>query len=489
MSYRIAVVGGGFSGLISAWLLEAAGRSGIEVNIFEAASRLGGRVLTRAFSDTDISYDAGAAELYDIHGSPKLRQLVDCLGLASTPMTATPFFVDEDEVLRDEDDFRRYLGPAGFEALNGFWRRGLSLRPPEAYANAGHPSDGAHPWADVAFEEALGLIGHDKARRFTEFQVHSDVATEPDRTTALYGFDNLLIDHPGYCSMYTLDGGNETLIGALADRAGAHVELSTRVVSVAPGPGGRLQVVTAANGNGLKTESFDAVLCTLPAPELPHVHWDDPELARRVGAHVEQHDYPADYVRISALFREPLWRDEFSEDYFVSSAFDGVTVYDKTPREDDPDYGVLSWLIGGAAASRAARMNEADLLAEAIDSLPPAFDGAAEAVTASEVDRWTAGVSRLPGGSPIGSLERRHTPDPRLPGLVFAGDYLYDATLCGALDAALYCCRHLLELAGRSLSQEAVWAAAVTSEYRGIEPPAASAGGLYFLRNLAERVC
>ncbi len=167
MAYRIAVIGGGFSGLLSAWLLEAASGSEIEVKIFEASARLGGRVKTRTFSDTDIAYDAGAAELYDIQGSPRLRQLVECLGLASTPMTATPFFVDGEEILRNEGDFRRYLGPVGFEALNDFGGAvNFRLRPPDAYAEAGHPADAAHPWVEESFDEALGSIGHEKARMF-----------------------------------------------------------------------------------------------------------------------------------------------------------------------------------------------------------------------------------------------------------------------------------------------------------------------------------
>ncbi|MEZ5362175.1 MAG: FAD-dependent oxidoreductase [Bryobacterales bacterium] len=233
-------------------------------------------------------------------------------------------------------------------------------------------------------------MGSEKAQRFTEFQVHSDVATEPDRTSALYGFDNLLIDHPGYCSMYTLDGGNERLIEALAERVSADVRLGSRALSVEPLRDGAFELVYSADA-ALERETFDAVLCTLPAPEVPHLHWDDPELAQRVAGHVERHYFPTDYVRVSALFDEPLWREQFCEDYFVASAFDGVTVYDKTPREGSPDYGILSWLIGGAEASRAATSADDALLAEAIESLPQAFDGAERGIRAHEVDRWTGG--------------------------------------------------------------------------------------------------
>ncbi len=483
MAYRIAVLGGGFSGLASAWLLEAAAGADVEVCIYEAEGRLGGRVQTRTFADTEIPYDAGAAELYDIEGSPRLRQMVDALGLASTPMIATPYFVDGGETLRGDDDFRRYLGAAGFKALQEFWSRGLALRPPRAYALAGHPQDAAHPWAEQSFDELLATIGDERARGFTEFQVHSDVATEPPHTGALYGFDNLLIDHPGYCSMYTIDDGNEGLIDALAQRTRAEVRLSTRVVAVRPESDGGLRVTTTSDGEALRSERFDAVLCTLPAPDVPRVCWDDSQLARRVAAHAQRHDYPTDYVRVSALFAEPLWREAFPEDYFVASAFGGVTVYDKTPREPNPSHGILSWLIGGAEARRAAALGDAELAAEAIATLPPAFDGAADAVRAHEVDRWQGGVSRLPGGRPLGTLEQRHTPDPRLPALAFAGDYLYDATLCGALDAALYCCGSLLEQAGLPLSPDALWSAAVQTPYRGVAAPAAPRGELCFLRD------
>jgi len=68
------------------------------------------------------------------------------------------------------------------------------------------------------------------------------------------------------------------------------------------------------------------------------------------------------------------------------------------------------------------------------------------------VDRWlgVSGVSGLPGGVPLLSLEDRHTPDPRWPQLMFVGDYLYDSTLCGALDAVLYGVGRIAEEVGGS---------------------------------------
>ena len=43
------------------------------------------------------------------------------------------------------------------------------------------------------------------------------------------------------------------------------------------------------------------------------------------------------------------------------------------------------------------------------------------------------------------SLDQRHSPDSRWPQLQFVGDYLYDSTLCGALDAVLYAVTRLGE--------------------------------------------
>ena len=101
------------------------------------------------------------------------------------------------------------------------------------------------------------------------------------------------------------------------------------------------------------------------------------------------------------------------------------------------------------------------------------------------VDRWAgaSGVSRLPGGVPLRPLDQRHRPDPRWPQLQFVGDYLYDSTLCGALDAVLYAVARVGERVEARTGEPVVEApglfAAPGADVAGVSP--ASPSSAFFL--------
>jgi protoporphyrinogen oxidase len=84
---RIAIVGGGPGGLLTARLLTEKLNVGIDITLFEAAPRLGGKVLTARFEKSGIGFEGGTAELYDysMHGTDPLRELVNELGLKTMP--------------------------------------------------------------------------------------------------------------------------------------------------------------------------------------------------------------------------------------------------------------------------------------------------------------------------------------------------------------------------------------------------------------------
>src|SRR4051794_13688791 len=75
---RIAIIGGGPGGLMTAYRLEQRITSPCEITLYEASSRLGGKVVTNRFRSAPVSYEAGAAELYDYTqlGPDPLRELV-----------------------------------------------------------------------------------------------------------------------------------------------------------------------------------------------------------------------------------------------------------------------------------------------------------------------------------------------------------------------------------------------------------------------------
>jgi len=438
MHPRIAIIGGGFSGLFAAYMLERCLGTDIDTVVFERGERLGGRIATCELGDTGVIYDSGAAEFYDVPGGLSPRAVIGLLGLTTREMTATPYFCFEGEVLRCEEDFHRVMGRTGVESLAGFWEIGTSLRKPSQFVAAGHPPDNHHPWLNRSFSEVLGMIEDEKARRFTRIQAHSDTATEPDLTTGLYGFDNLLIDHPNYVrGLFTIDGGNERLIEALAGGVSSGVLLSSEVREVASRRDGSYEIVFGQNGT---TRRFvaDFVLVTPPPTQLAHVSWSPGSLDSAIKAHIEHHCYPTDYLRATILFRERTWAEAFPESYFVSDRLGGVTVYDKTVPGDSDEAPILSLLIAGKYATELSREGDDRVLENALRALPMESGVDEKSVVAFEIDRWQndLGVSRMPGGIPLLSLEDRHSPAKEHPRVFILGDFLYDTTINGALDGA-----------------------------------------------------
>ena len=447
MAERIGIIGGGFSGLLCAYLLERMLGDRVEIVVLEQNDRVGGRVRTTQLPEAGVSYEAGVAELYDINGNPQLRHLVRHLGLETRPLRGTPYFVVDDRVVHDDLELERAIGARGIDRLRRFWEHGTALRPPAAYAMAGQMRDNDHPWLRRTFEEVLTEIDDPLGQWFTAMQCHSDLATEPQWTSGLFGMDNLLIDHPGYCSLYTLVGGNDGLVEALASRVQSSILRSSPVASVSADEARGLRVTFRANRGDRSELDVDALIVTLPPPGVQAMQWSDDGLRAAVSGHVRHHDHGTTYLRVTLLFRRRFWRQQFPEDYFVSDAFGGVTVYDQSPDAGAAGVGIQSWLLGGVNARELSARSDDDIVAAVLDAMPTALRVEDGMLLRGCVDRWAgaAGVSGLPGGVPLRSLDQRHSPDSRWPQLLFVGDYLYDSTLCGALDAVLYAVAYLGE--------------------------------------------
>ena len=447
MAERIGIIGGGFSGLLCAYLLERMLGDRAEIVVLEEGDRVGGRVRTTQLPEAGVGYDAGVAEFYDITGNPQLRHLIRHLGLETRPLAGTPYFVVDDRVVHDDLELERLVGGRGMDRLRRFWEHGTAWRPPADYAMAGQMRDNDHPWLRRTFEDVLATIDDPLCQWFTAMQCHSDLATEPPRTNGLFGMDNLLIDHPGYCSMYTLVGGNAGLVQALANRVQSPILRSAPVASVNADAERGLRVTFRANDDEESELDVDALIVTIPPPGIRAMRWSDDGLRVAVSEHVQHHDHGTTYLRVTLLFRRRFWHRQLPEDYFVSDAFGGVTVYDQSPNDGAAGVGIQSWLIAGANARDLLARSDDEIVAAVLAAMPSELRLRDGMLVRGCVDRWTgaSGVSGLPGGVPLRRLDQRHSPDPRWPQLQFVGDYLYDSTLCGALDAVLYAVARLGE--------------------------------------------
>jgi len=443
---RIAIVGGGPGGLFTAWHLERLAAAPVEITIFEATGRLGGKVFTPTFTAAPVSYEAGAAEFYDyspVDDDP-LRAVVAEFGLPTVPLAGSAVYVAGRRIA-NLDDVADVLGPAARRELVGFDTSARGAMTPREFYLSGsdHATAPAHALERAPFAEMLAAIPSPAARRYVEMMIHSDLATESPRTSLGYGLQNYLMNDPAYMRLYRLAGGNEQLITALAQTIAAEVRLDVTITALGLGTtsgatsGATRQLALSwTSGRQPRHDEFDIVILALPIGPLAALAVHDPSLAAALRRHVAHHDHPAHYLRISMLLDRPVPQAPGHDDFLMVDAFGGACLYIETATHPTATHGVVGWLVAGAAAAELATRSDDDLAAAASAALPGPLAACRPHVLETRVHRWAGAVSGLPGGWAPLSVDRRHRPSPAHPNLFVVGDYLFDSTLNGVLDSA-----------------------------------------------------
>ncbi len=434
---RVAIIGGGPGGLMTAYLLEQRTPFPCAVTLFEASHRLGGKIVTGQFGVSPVAYEAGAAELYDYSqlGPDPLREMIASFGLTTRPMRGNTIVLD-DRLLTTWADIRRECGEATYQALRCFGRKARTWITPADYYESDWQEDNADPLSRASFRALLARVPDATARRYIEVAVHSDLATEPEHTSAAYGLENYLMNEPKYMQLYSIDGGIERLPQELAKRIAARVLLQQPVVHVEQLPDDRYRVVSRRGGERV-SEEFDFVVVALPNNWIPAIDWGGPVLAEAMRRHHDYYNYPAHYLRVSVLFERPFWRRHIDESYFMLDAFGGCCVYDESSRQDGCEQGVLGWLLAGEAALTMSNFEDAALIERVLDSLPACLRDGSKCFLEGRVHRWVGTVNGLPGGRPAREPDSRHLPEPEQHDRLFVvGDYLFDSTINGVLDSA-----------------------------------------------------
>jgi protoporphyrinogen oxidase/SAM-dependent methyltransferase len=434
----LAIVGGGPGGLMSAWYLKRKLGKLCRVTIFEASHRLGGKILTSRFDSTPAIYEAGVAELYDysMTGPDPLREMIQHFGLQTIPMDAMQVQIDG-ELLNDVAGMRRKYGAKTADSIEAFRKRCTEMVSPIEYYEGVGAHDNEHPWAFLTAEEVLDREVDDAtAKRFFRVMARSDIATESHNTNGLNALKNYVMDIDGYIGLYSIQNGNEQLVECLQSDVDAEIHLNHRVLKVGKTAGGRYRL-NMMNGKGPETRDFDLVLMCLPHSWLATMGWEGEELRKSMVKHIAYFDRPAHYLRISLLFEEPFWGERIPGSWFMSEAFGGCCVYNEGSRHDVGKHGVLNFLIAGSDALAYANLDDQELIAAALKSLPASLGDARACFMEGKVHRWLSSVNALPGGLPVRDVMTNHRPEPKQhPGLVVVGDYLFDSTLNGLLDSS-----------------------------------------------------
>jgi len=438
-AWRVAVVGGGPGGLLTSYFLQNAADTPVRITLFEASSRLGGKILTPEFTSARVRYEAGAAEFYDysMFEDDPLKDLIEELGLPIAPMGGAAVIMNN-HLLANLDDIRDRFGTDACRELVAFDKAAKDRITPREFYHSDYP-DGVSGTTDLRrFDTLLDTVRAPDARHYVETAIHSDLATEPRHTSLSYGLQNYLMNDPAYMLLYGIEGGNERLPREIAARIQADFRMEHRVSHIERVEGGQLRVrsVTATTTH---EDDFDFVVVALPHSALESVTFTGDRLRTAIESHRNDYDFPAHYLRITILFRTPFWRTVLNDSFWMLDRFGGCCLYDESSREPGARYGVLGWLLGGQAAVDHSSLSDEQLIREALDSLPEFLTGGREEFLEGRVHRWTGAVNAIPGGIRPVCLDRRHQPDPvEHPNLFLVGDYLYDSTLNGVLDSAEY---------------------------------------------------
>jgi len=442
---RVAIIGGGPGGLMTAYQLQQRCSVPFAATIYEASSRLGGKILTKQFESAPVAYEAGAAELYDYShiGEDPLRELVDKLGLTVRPMSGTSVVI-HDRLLRDVDDVGRVYGEPTRQALLAFDEQAKEWSSPQEYYDSDWKESNDDPMTRRSFYDELARVPDEAARRYLRTLVHSDLATEPQRTSAAYGLQNYLMNDARYMRLYTIEGGIERLPQELAARIEARVLLSEPVVRVERAGDDVLRVLSIRQGK-MAAEEYDYVVVALPNACVPLIEWGGDALGEAMHRHCARYDYPAHYLRVSVLFREIFWEKAFQDSYMMLDAFGGCCLYDESSRNGCKTAGVLGWLLAGDEAMIASNHTDEQLIRRAIDTLPSFLQRERKLFVEGKVHRWIGSVNGRPGGVPMLDMESRHVPEPARPNLFAVGDYMFDSTINGVLDSADFVAECLTE--------------------------------------------
>ncbi len=331
-SEPVAVIGGGLAGLVAALTLSDAG---VPAQVYEASSRLGGRVKTSVLGEGLLVeegaefIDAGHTEILSLcrrFNLPLFNRATTPLP-ESVPRTAYVF----GGVGQNPDELARLLEP-----LTRAVEADLALLDEDEATHA--------PRIDALSAKAyLDAVPLDpRARWLAETTIRSEYGVEPEESSAL----QLIYSLPGVDSgdadgaeAFTLQGGNARLIEAIAEALPLPPRLSVPTAAVFPLNGSTVEVRPAAEflpGNSFR---HSAAVIALPPKALRRITIGGSPI--RFAAQSLGHN-----EKLIAAFRGRPWRDTraFGAEAISDRGF--AVAWDATLRQPT-DNAALTFFTGG----------------------------------------------------------------------------------------------------------------------------------------------
>ncbi len=422
------VLGGGLSGLATAWWLAQAG---VEVAVWEQDDRAGGKIATRR-ADGYLT-EQGPSLLFNYR--PEVAQLLRGCGLEAHKRLPEPAAARHRYLVHDG---RLLEVPQRAGALLRSplwsWRGRLRLLAEPFIARGGHE-------AETVSEFVRRRLGSEFLDRVMEPFVAGVLAADPDHTHLRAALPRLSAIEERYGSLmvalcarklcrragapaqsFSFTGGMTALTGALACAPGVTLRTGHRAVALRPTRQG--WCVTAQTAGGEKTWEARCVVLSLPAEAAAALlRGGDPELARLL-ERVEYAPLAAVHLGFDrAAVAHPLAGMGYLVPRREASELTGVQwISSLFPERAPPGKVLLSAYLGGARAAQILEWDDGRCAQTVLAALRRWFGVRAEPERLW-VDRHARGLPlyHRAYGDLIGAVEHRLR---RWPGLHLAANFV-----------------------------------------------------------------
>lgn len=368
----VAIVGGGIAGLTCAYRLQ---QSGIRARVFEAQSRLGGRMfsLRDQFADRHVVELGG--ELIDSNHA-HIRKLASELGL-----TLDDFELDAPQLSRviwyfggtrrsDREVVEAFMpiaaaiqrdielhvhGEIGFRnPENG---RVLDQQTVSAWLDAHGVSGWIRSLLDVAYTTEMGLpLDQQSALNLLEL-----VELKGDEFRVFGESDE----------RYHVRGGNDLVIRELGRRLEGQIETESALEAITQSATGRFTLAFKRD-SGARDVSASHLVIAIPLTTLRRVQLDLalPALQRRV---IQESGYGTN-AKLMIGFSRRLWRENADSDGSTFSDLPYQTSWEAS-RAQPGSTGILTNFVGGARGIEIGRGTAADQAVAAVADLERVYPG------------------------------------------------------------------------------------------------------------------